>query len=107
MKKYVESGAPNIKFITTQVFANKRINLDNMFQADGTDGNAAEIMIEDVKKASGESILFASEHDKRKDIRIQQTDSFQFAVCGVYSVCEGSRWESACFIYEMQDSCGA
>ncbi len=86
MKQYAESGLPEIRFLTAQVFANKNTNLDAMFTAEGTDGQKAEITIEDVTTAAGESILFASENDKRKDVRMQNTDAFRFAVCGIYSV---------------------
>lgn len=86
MKHYAEAGTPEIRFLTAQVFANKNTDLDSMFRADGTDGQEAEITIEDVKTASGGSILFASENDKRKDNRMQHTDSFRFTVCGIYSV---------------------
>lgn len=86
MKLYTEAGAPKIRFVPAQVFVNKSTDLNRLFQADGTDGRPAEIMVEDVQTASGDSILFASEADRRKNIRMQPTDAFQFAVCGIYSV---------------------
>ena len=87
MQNYSKLGQPEIEYsATVDITAGVEVDLESLFTGTGTNGSGVTFYIEDVTDSSGESILFASEEDRRKDIRLQSTDSFIFQTQGIYVV---------------------
>lgn len=87
IEDYTALGVPEITYESPAVKAGEEYDLNSIFSAAGTDGQPCRTEVMDVKDASGNSLLFASEEDRRNNVRQQQTDAFCFSSPGIYSIC--------------------
>lgn len=77
---------PEITYTYQKTLSEVKVNLDGMFCAVDADGNPASVKITDVLDASGKSLLYQTEQDKKRKRALQDTGNFQFPAPGVYKM---------------------
>lgn len=75
---------PEIAYTYQKTLSGENVSLNSMFSATDADGNPAAVNITDVLDASGKSLLYQTEYDKKRERALQNTENFQFPLPGVY-----------------------
>ncbi len=86
LENYTALDTPEITYTSQPVSVGTPYDLEDVFFAEGTDGQPCKITIMDVLDETGNSLLYAAEEDKRNDVRLQPADAFVFERQGVYTI---------------------
>lgn len=77
---------PDISYVYQKTLPKTTVNLDAMFSAKDADGNPVDVKITDILDASGKSLLYQTDLDRKKGKAIEDTAGFQFPAVGVYRI---------------------
>lgn len=77
---------PEIVYTCQKTLPKKKVSLDAMFVATDADGSPVAVEITDVQDASGKSLLYLTDLDRKKKNALQDTADFQFPAVGIYKL---------------------
>ena len=83
-KAVAERKKPEIAYAYQKTLSMEEVSLDGMFSATDADGGPANVQITDVRDALGKSLLYQTEHDKKRKHALQDTENFRFPAPGIY-----------------------
>ena len=77
---------PKITYAYSKALPKNTVNLNQMFAAVDADGASVDVEITDVTDSRGESLLYRTAEERKKNIRLCDTKKFMFPSVGVYTV---------------------
>lgn len=86
VKAFAARKKPKITYSYTKTLPKKAVNLNQMFVAVDADGTSVAVEITDVINSCGESILYRSAEEKKKNICLYDTKEMMFPSVGIYTV---------------------
>ena len=84
LKRIIKRKKPEIDFAYQKIFPGVKVNMDAMFLAWDADENPVATEIRDISDMSGNSMLYLTEEDRKKENRACDTTEFVFPYTGVY-----------------------